>query len=159
MARLSSDTREKILADWKTGHYSQNKLAKEYEVSPATINKICKDIKQENASIVNTQVALNVKLSDKSEYEVNSIHLAVEERTKHLIFFQNSALKNQKLANELVNESSKIYDLKAHADLTSKNKQTVLGKDIETEININNTNAQQNNLETTGIRIVFGDDE
>ncbi len=146
MARLKKDEKEKILADWKTGHFSQNKLARKYDVSPATINKLCKGVKQENASLVNTQVALNVELSEKSEYEVNSIHLAVEERTKHLIFFQNSALRNQKLANEKLSEHSDLNEIKAHADITQKNKQTVLGKDIDTQVNIQNTNAQQNIL-------------
>ena len=47
MARLPAKEREerdnKILADWKVG-ISQNQLAKNYDVSPATINKICKNV-------------------------------------------------------------------------------------------------------------------
>jgi len=43
MARLTQDTKDRILADFHIGK-SQNFLAKEYECSPATINKICKGV-------------------------------------------------------------------------------------------------------------------
>lgn len=47
MAKLNDDLKNKILADWKAG-ISQNQLAKRYDVSPATINKLCKGIEQSN---------------------------------------------------------------------------------------------------------------
>ena len=86
MARLSKEEAKKravlILADWKTGYYSQNQLAKNYDVSPATINKICKNIEQSNQDLVNTQTAIHKELSNKSECEVNALHKAVDERTE-----------------------------------------------------------------------------
>ena len=47
MARLNDDQREKILAQFHAGA-SQNELAKRFEVSPATINKLCKGIEPKN---------------------------------------------------------------------------------------------------------------
>lgn len=41
MAKLTDDLKQRIIADWKAG-VSQNQLAKRYDVSPATINKLCK---------------------------------------------------------------------------------------------------------------------
>ena len=85
----------------------------------------------------------------------------MNDNLKHLIYFQNSALKNQELANKQLNEDSELYDselydLKLHADLTSKNKQTVLGKDADTNININNQNNQQTNINE--VKVTFLED-
>jgi len=77
---------------------------------------------------------------------VNAVQKAIDERTKHLIFFQKSALKNQSLANRFLDEEADVNTLRTHAEITAKNKQTVLGKDAETQVNITNTNAQQNNF-------------
>ena len=154
LARLSSEDRERILADFHTGTFSQRELAKKYGVSPATINKITKNLTPKNEHIVNTKVSLITELIEQSEHEVNAVEEAVHQQTKHLIFFQNSALKNQELANQQLSEESELYDLKLHADLTSKNKQTVLGKDADTNININNN--QQNNINE--VKVTFLED-
>ena len=146
MARLTENTKELILADFHTGRYSQRELAKKYKVSNATINKIVKGIEPKHKEKVNAQISIITALSEESEHEVNAVHNAVEEATKHLLFFQNSALRNQKLANNQLSEESELYDLKLHADITAKNKQSVLGKEADTQVNIQNNN--QNNQET-----------
>ena len=144
MARLSEEDKEKILADFHTGHFSQRELAKRYGVSVATINKMTKGLKPKNEHKVNTLVSVNRELAEQSEHEVNSVYKVVDERVKHLLYFSDTALRNQKLANEKISEESELYDLKLHSEITAKNKQTVLGKDVDTQININNTNTQNN---------------
>lgn len=47
MAKLTDTLREKIISDFNIGK-SQNWLAREYELSPATINKLCKGVEQKN---------------------------------------------------------------------------------------------------------------
>ncbi|OJJ28142.1 hypothetical protein [Campylobacter concisus] len=149
--KLTDKTKEQIIADYKAG-ISQNQLAKNYKLSPATINKLCKNIPQENVEIVNTLVntaiATNRALEGKSQIEVNSIERIVDERTKHLLYFQNAALRNQKIADEMLEMSDKIADVEAHSRITARNKETIFGKEPQTIIN--NTNAQQN--EVTEIR-------
>ncbi|MBR8461489.1 hypothetical protein KDE12_01305 [Campylobacter sp. faydin G-105] len=145
MAKITSKLREQILADYKAG-LSQNKLAREYELSPASINKICKGVVQENAELVNKQVAINAELAEKSEAEVNAIHQLVAHRTKHLIYFQSRALANQKKADELLEYATDFSDIEAHSRVTARNKETVLGREPMTQIN--NTNAQQTNTTT-----------
>lgn len=139
------------MADYKAG-ISQNQLAKNYKLSPATINKLCKNIPQENIEIVNTLVntaiATNRALEGKSQIEVNSIERIVDERTKHLLYFQNAALRNQRKADEMLEMSDKIADIEAHSRITARNKETIFGKEPQTIIN--NTNAQKN--EVTEIR-------
>ena len=67
-------------------------------------------------------------------------------KAKALTLFQNSALKNQAKANELLELTEDMKDIESHSRLTKTNKETVLGKDPETVIN--NANVQENkNLE------------
>lgn len=71
-----------------------------------------------------------------------------DEKTKHLLYFQNAALRNQKKADEMLEMSDRIADVEAHSRITARNKETVLGKEPQTIIN--NTNTQQ--TEVTEIR-------
>ncbi len=48
MARLSDNDKELILADFHTGQFVQRELAKKYEVSTATINKLTKGVEPES---------------------------------------------------------------------------------------------------------------
>ena len=99
-------------------------------------------------TLVNTAIATNRALEGKSQIEVNSIERIVDERTRHLLYFQNAALRNQKIADEMLEMSDKIADVEAHSRITARNKETIFGKEPQTIIN--NTNAQQ--TEVTEIR-------
>lgn len=65
-------------------------------------------------------------------------------KAKALTLFQNSALKNQAKANELLELTEDMKDIESHSRLTKTNKETVLGKDPETVIN--NANVQSNEI-------------
>lgn len=68
----------------------------------------------------------------------------VSDRTKAIMFFGNAAIRNVKEAmNAICVDQS---DFKARAETIIKGKEAVLGKTPDTAIQINNTNAQQNNL-------------
>jgi DNA-binding MurR/RpiR family transcriptional regulator len=131
MARLTNSDRELILADFHTGHFSQRKLAEKYDVSTATINKMTKGIDPKHLEKVNAQVSINTALASQSKQEVNAFTSVVNDRTKHLIYFQNSALNGQQKANDLLDEVSDMKDILAYANITKTNKETVLGKDVE----------------------------
>ena len=73
------------------------------------------------------------------------------DKAKSITLFQNSALKNQKKANELLELTDDMKDIESHARITKTNKETVLGKEIDTIIN--NTNATQNNTTLTAEEI------
>ncbi len=142
MARLTDEIRGKILDDFHLGK-SQNFLANKYEVSPATINKLCKGLNPKYKEKVNTVSAIKSEILQESEYLVNTFDKEVNRRTQHLLFFQNSAIKGQQKANEMLDFVDDMKDLLAYANLTKTNKETVLGKDPETVIN--NANVQQDN--------------
>lgn len=140
MARLTDEIRAKILDDFHLGK-SQNWLANHYEVSPATINKLCKGLVPKYKDKVNTVSAIKSEVLQESEYFVNAFDKEVNSRTQHLLLFQNSALKNQQKANEALDLTDDMKDIESHARITKTNKETVLGKDPETVIN--NANVQQ----------------
>ena len=66
------------------------------------------------------------------------------DKAKALSLFQDSALRNQKKANDMLDLTEDMKDIESHARITKTNKETVLGKDPETVIN--NANVQENNM-------------
>ena len=80
----------------------------------------------------------------------------VNEKTRHLLYFQNAALRNQKKADEMLEMSDRIADVEAHSRITARNKETVLGRMPETIIQ--NTNAQQTKIQITRREIGASDE-
>lgn len=138
MARLTDQQKEQILADFHIGK-SQNELAKIYRVSPATINKICKGVTPKHVENVNTLTRIKTELATESEYQVNAIHREVDERTKHIQFFNHVAIRNVQEAME--KECENQNDFKARAQTIKEAKEVVLGKTPEVAVQINNNNA------------------
>lgn len=135
MARLTDDARKRILADFHAGK-TQNFLAKKYNVSPATINKLCKGVQPKNVEKVNALTRIKTELAEQSEYEVNAVQSEVEERTKHILFFNSVAIRNVREAMELPCHTQ--FEHKARAETILKGRETVLGKTPDTAIQINN---------------------
>lgn len=143
MARLTDETRSKILDEFHLGK-SQNQLALEYEVSPATINKLCKGVTPKYKEKVNITSAIKSEVLQESKFLSECFDKEVNKRTQHLLLFQDSALRNQKKANDMLDLTEDMKDIESHARITKTNKETVLGKDPETVIN--NANVQENNM-------------
>ena len=141
MAKITDEIRAKILDEFHLGK-SQNWLANEYEVSPATINKICKGITPKYKEKVNIVSSIKSEILQESKFLSECFDKEVNTRTQYLLLFQNSALKNQAKANELLELTEDMKDIESHSRLTKTNKETVLGKDPETVIN--NANVQSN---------------
>jgi len=137
VARLTDKDRELILADWHTGQYSQRELAKRYNTSNVTVSKLVSGIAPKHAEKVNAQIAIRTALADESLHEVNAVNKAVDEGTKQLLFFNNSLLKNQALANKKLNDELGLNELDIHSRLTTRNKEGVLGKSPDTNITNN----------------------
>lgn len=142
MARANHDHLiPKIQAEWRTGHYSQRDLAKKHDVSAGFVAKWVKDIPQDAVSAVSGGVAYKQALASDNEHLVSAVSSVVDEKVRHLMFFTNSALKNQQLANRKLTQDAPITDIEAHSRITARNKETVLGKQPDTAIQINNQNT------------------
>lgn len=148
MAKLTDSLRNNILADWKVG-ISQNQLSKNYELSKATINKICKDVVQDNIEIVNTKVSLARALQEKSEQEMNSIDREVNNklRRERLVYgVQEKAIKK---AETMLDQVDTPLDLKNIVDAVDKASLTLGVNQRHSNQNINvqtNTAVQTNNI-------------
>ena len=143
MPRLTSEQKELILADFHTGEYTHRDLGAKYKTSHVTIGKIVKGIEPKHKDKVTTISTMKAELYSENYQEVTAVESAIERRTKHIMLFENSALKNQKIANELIDGTDSINEVEAHSRITQRNKETVLGKDKTVELT--NVNAQQNN--------------
>lgn len=73
------------------------------------------------------------------------------DKAKTILFFQDTALRNQRKANDLLESTDKMNEIESHARITKINKETVLGKDPETIIN--NANMQDNSQKV--LKIVY----
>ena len=143
MAKLTEAIKEKILADFHTGAYTVRQLADKYDVSHVTIVKMTKGLTPKNKEKVTTLVAVKTELAEQSYQEVTSVNEVVNKKTKHLLYFQNAALRNQKKADEMLEMSDRIADVEAHSRITARNKETVLGREADTVINNANVQSEQ----------------
>jgi len=119
MARLNDGQREKILSDFHIGK-SQNELAKKYQCSPATINKICKGITPKYKDKVNAVVAIKTELQGESEYQSECFDKEVNDRLRreNLVYgFQEKAVQK---AAEILEITDSAKDLKDLVDAVDK---------------------------------------
>lgn len=137
MPRFSPELKEKIRSEFKAGA-SKNSLSKKYGVSIGAVFKLCKDLSTENENLVKKQIALKMEIESKSKAEVKAINERISEISKAMEFFSNAAIKNQQKANLFLESVDKIADCESFARTTAKNKEIVLGREPNNQINVNN---------------------
>jgi len=165
VARLTDQTRAKILADFHIGK-SQNWLAKEYQCSPATVNKLCKGVIPKYKDKVNAVVAINSDLSRESEYQSECFTKEVNELTRkaNLVYgvvekaiqMNHDLLKNNKVVDRIgLGEGVQAFrerklntaDIKNIIESTDKASVTlgVNQRHANQNINVNTQTNMQNN--------------
>jgi hypothetical protein len=135
----------KIVADWRTGAFSQQALADKHKVSKGAVNKLCKGVEQDMTAIVTAGIAYNQGLLNQDDRMVTAVTAVVDEAASRMEWLNKAALKNVQEAMKASCENQQ--DFKHRADTVLKAKEAVFGKAAETVIN--NTNAQQNNQKIT----------
>lgn len=133
-------SKEEVIADWKTGKYTERDIASKHKISPATAHNIVKGIEKTISKLVSKQIEINQELAEHTEQEVSKFKQEVEEQTRYIKFFNNAAIQNVQNAMKASCESQNDY--RARADTIAKGREVVLGKTSDTVIN--NINAQQN---------------
>lgn len=165
MAKLTDDLKDKILSDFHIGK-TQNWLATNYNLSPATINKLCKGLTPKYKEKVNTVISIKSDLSKESEYQAFTFDKEVNEqlRLKQLVF--KASEKIIKKATEIIDngtvdekvgvgdgvqqfEPRKINpaDVKNLADAVDKASITlgINQRHANSQVTVNNQNNIQNN--------------
>lgn len=171
MARLTDNDKNLIVADYQTGKYSQRDLAKKYEVSIGTVNKLTKEINPINEHLVNAQISLLSAKSYLTNEQMNAIMNTARDEVFNLGIVQNASQlavirsteqlsKNTKKAmtkvkqyndgGQVCGESIELYeieldsaDIKNHVDSIDKASITLGVSQRHAKTEINNTNAMQ----------------
>jgi hypothetical protein len=138
---VKKDIAESIVADWRTGQYSQRDLAEKHKVSKGLVGKLCKGVEQDMGAIVGAGVQYKMGLAGHSGRIVGAVMEAVEDQTKHIQFFTSCAITNVQEAMYAPCETQN--DFKARAETIIKGRETVLGKTPDTAIQINTTQSPQ----------------
>lgn len=141
MARKANYNREAVEADWKTGKYSVRKLAAKHRISSGTVHNIVSGLDKTLEPLINAEVAIRQELATLNEHELNTFEQEVNERTRHIRLFNSATEKNITLLMDKVDADTSIYDHHTVQSTILKGKETVLGKQPETAIQINNNSA------------------
>lgn len=142
---ISPETVERIIADWRTGEFTQRQLANNYSVSSGSVAKITKGIPHDVSSIVSAGVQYKQGLAvhgEQSAHVAHAIENAVNEKTKDLVFIRKASLiVAQRAVQKVQNEDCSMQDLRNAQEVIGKGKENIFGKQPDTAIQINN--AQQ----------------
>ena len=152
MARLTAEKREDIKNALLLGD-SQYKVAQDFEVSPATVNKIFKELDKnlvaQTEKIVNDEIAIKSILATQSERFCKSFDDKVNEqlRRQNLVF--NASEKALVKLSGLIDDTDEAQDMKHIVDAIDKASITlgVNQRHSNSQVNISNTNATQTNIE------------
>lgn len=117
---LSNKEILELSAEHKTGRYSQRELAKRFNISPAYVNKIVKNIDKIDEEVVNAGIAYKTALASRDEHSVNAIENTVNEATKHLAYINNLTLKNLSVMAKKINEDTTIAEHKMISEAVDK---------------------------------------
>ncbi len=142
---LPETVSQDIVADWRTGEFSQQELADKHKVSKGAVNKLCKGVEQDTAPIVTAGIQYRQALAAHDDRNVTAVTAVVDEKMRHIEFFNNSAIRNVKEAMDLSCASQ--FEFKARAETILKGREAVLGKTADTAIQINNSAAEAPKLE------------
>lgn len=151
MAKLTPQQWELARADYEVKGLSIREIAKHYDVNASTVSRQAKkdDWKQSKTQhLVDKKVNAIMQLHQTQQQmqqlnaiEQQAIDNEVALRLARENLFVDSALRNQKRANELLEMADDLAQLNQHSQITARNKETVLGKNPETAIQINNQNS------------------
>ena len=128
--KITPEVRAQILAKHKAG-MSQRALQKLFNLSAGAINNITKGISQNLKSTIAKGTQYLAELSDLNEYEREAVTQAVSDNARAVTFFKQTAIKNQIMANRLLQEAGDLGDIERHSRITARNKETILGKNYE----------------------------
>ena len=162
MAKITNEIKEKILADFHTGKFSQRELAKKYNASKTTIANLTKGLSPKNDRLVEAQVSLLSAQSSLTATEMTAIMTAAKDEayTRGLIF--NATQKNLAKITQMLDKNTKYEkvgvgdgvqtfepielnanDFKALQDAIDKASLTLGVNQRAASTTINNANVQQ----------------
>lgn len=107
MARLNDKQREDIVNAFHIGK-SIYQIAKDFEVSTATVHKLVKDLTPKLKDELKAEIAIKSKVLGESESLVKAFNDEVNEKMRNKEFLNNATLKNISTMIKKVNEETTI---------------------------------------------------
>ena len=152
MARLNDKQRDDIVNAYHIGK-SIYQIAKDFEVSTATVHKLVKDLTPKLKDEVKAQIAIKSKLIQESENLVKAFNDEVKEQLHYKLLVNNNASKALNKLNTMLDEVDNAMDLKTLIDANDRASITLkVNERFAPKSDVNLVNAQQNNENT---QIVF----
>lgn len=108
MAKITEVIKEKILADFHTGKFSQRELAKKYNASKTTIANLTKGLSPKNDRLVEAQVSLLSAQSSLTATEMTAIMTAAKDEAYNRGLIFNATQKNLAKITEMLNKNTKF---------------------------------------------------
>ena len=151
MAKILSDKEKSlIVADYKTGQYSQRELSKKHNVSIGTVNKLTKDIETSNEHIVNAQKSVLIANATLPNDEMNAIMNAATNKFRREGLINNNAELIASKIPTMLEQIDSPSDLKTLAEANDRLAITLKVAERHAPKSDTNVAIQNNNLVTTG---------
>jgi hypothetical protein len=131
-----------IVADWRTGSYTIRTLAEKYRVGKSFVGNLVKGVEKDTSQIVDSLVKGKQGLALLDGRNIESVLEVVDSKTKHLIYFSSVAIQNVQEA--MARPCMDQMDFKCRAETILKGKETVIGKEPTTAVQINNSQTVDN---------------
>jgi hypothetical protein len=167
MAKLSEQDKKNLIADWKTGRYSQRDLVNKYGASKGTVGNLTKGIEQKNGHVVDAQITILTAKDILPPEEMGAIMLVAQEEIYNKFLITNATQLNLVRVTEHLSNNKKLEkigigdgiqhfeevglgasDYKAAQEAIDRASITlgISQRHANSQVNIQNTNAQQNNI-------------
>lgn len=162
MAKITNEIKEKILADFHTGKFSQRELAKKYNASKTTIANLTKGLTPKNDRLVEAQISLLSAQSSLTTTEMTAIMTAAKDEAYNRGLIFNATQKNLAKITQMLDKNTKYEkvgvgdgvqnfepvelnanDYKALQDAIDKASLTLGVNQRTSSTTINNANVQQ----------------
>ena len=148
MAKLTPKQWELAKQDYEVHGLSYSELVEKYGMSKGSISKRAKDEcwqQGKNEHLIQKKVSV-IKELQKTEQQIEQLEPVVQKSIEQEVsirlarenLFIDSALRNQKKANEMLEMAAELSEINQHSQITARNKETVLGKQPDTAIQVNN---------------------
>lgn len=145
MARPLKCNPDAVLADWKTGKYSERDLATKHKVSPSTVHKLVAGVEKTLEALASETVQIKQQVANLNERERSNYEQLVQEKLAAKKFFDGAHMLTAKIAVmklQADKANASYQDLNAAANAITKAQEGVMGKSPEVAVQVNN-NGQQ----------------
>ena len=108
MAKITEAIKEKILADFHTGKFSQRELAKKHNVSKTLIANLTSGLKPKNDHLVEAQISLLSAKQSLNEAEMTAIMTTARDEAYNRGLIFNATQKNLNRVIDMLDKNTKL---------------------------------------------------